>query len=634
MAGIFNSFKDKINGVMLHEYGGKPGPFNPYHTLVMPDGSVRYAYGADDPYKAPTPHAVQYNPDHIAISYGDEVGSTPTPEGMRSLQQQFELANKKAGRLTPLPTKTHGEAWDEYVRGESPLRPSNDPGGRSLLEASKWRDRIGDLSRVPASGLRPLGLLPPSGEQAPPDVGPAVASASPRPSAPTTASPPPSPRMALGGPKPMPQDENGQWVPEQEIARRRTLANQYWDDGSPSGGGWAGALASLLRGGGHGYENAQMRQAIGGNQKVSDRAYERALNAPDLLGVSQALRYGGPEEKKAALSLMLQEKDPVRALDRQIKQLELDQKKAEIAEEAMLFGGAPSPRPAAPAPAIPPPSAPPSAATPPSVPGISVAPPTPSPVVTGSVPTPAAAPAPQRPRTNEELRAVLATRSPYEVVQWRKLARKDPKEALKMLDDWTNPNKEQDKSRMKEAGEGQGKAQAALPGIVSTTDSLLRKIDDVLHEPDPKNPGKYLPDPKKPGQFIPNQTLPQVVGSFDGHPWNPTFRSSSVDMQERLKQVRGGAFLQAFESLRGAGSITEKEAEPATAALARLDNLRQSEEGYIEALNDFRKEVLRLRQLAFDRASGKLPMPSLEPPSPQAAGGPPGTAKPDPLGIR
>jgi hypothetical protein len=447
-------------------------------------------------------------------------------------------------------------------------------------------------------------------------------------------SPPPSPRMALGGPKPMPQDPNtGEWVPEQEIARRRSLANQMWDVPT-SGGGWAGALASLLSGGAHGYQNAKMSQAIGGNEQFSNAAMQRALGANGIPGVIDALAAGSPEQKKSALSLMLQEKDPVRALDRQIKQLELDQKKAEIAEEAMLFGGAPSPRPAAPAPAMPPPSAPPSAATPPSVPGISVAPPTPSPVVTGSVPTPAAAPAPQRPRTNEELRAVLATRSPYEVVQWRKLARKDPKEALKMLDDWTNPNKEQDKSRMKEAGEGQGKAQAALPGIVSTTDSLLRKIDDVLHEPDPKNPGKYLPDPKKPGQFIPNQTLPQVVGSFDGHPWNPTFRSSSVDMQERLKQVRGGAFLQAFESLRGAGSITEKEAEPATAALARLDNLRQSEEGYIEALNDFRKEVLRLRQLAFDRASGKLPMPSLEPPSPQAAGGPPGTAKPDPLGIR
>jgi hypothetical protein len=107
--------------------------------------------------------------------------------------------------------------------------------------------------------------------------------AQPDPAAPVSApADPPSPRMALGGPKPMPQDENGQWVPEQEIARRRTLANQYWDDGSPSGGGWAGALASLLRGGGHGYENAQMRQAIGGNQAMQQRVLQGAADAPDM----------------------------------------------------------------------------------------------------------------------------------------------------------------------------------------------------------------------------------------------------------------------------------------------------------------------------------------------------------------
>jgi hypothetical protein len=130
--------------------------------------------------------------------------------------------------------------------------------------------------------------------------------------------------MALGGPKPMPQDENGQWVPEQEIARRRNLANQMWDVPT-SGGGWAGALASLLSGGAHGYENAKMRQAIGGNEQFSNAAMQRALGAQGIPGVIDALAAGSPEQKKSALSLMLQEKDPARALDMRAKQRALAQ---------------------------------------------------------------------------------------------------------------------------------------------------------------------------------------------------------------------------------------------------------------------------------------------------------------------
>jgi hypothetical protein len=451
-------------------------------------------------------------------------------------------------------------------------------------------------------------------------------------------SPPPS-RMALGGPKPMPYDENGQWVSENRIKDLYGSASQP----IPSYGGRLGPLAALLAGATQGWDRTGAVEAERQNQRFSDAATQRAMGANDLTGVYQALAAGSPEQKKSALSLMLQEKDPVKRLERELKELEIQQRKADMADDAQWFRPPGQPQtPAVPSPALPSAMPPVAGARPALMPsavaGTGL---TPTPITTGSVapppgPSPVpAAPAPKRPQTKAELiEFVHATRTTEEIKSWRQLRRKDPKEALKVLEGWLDPNKEQDKSRMKEAGEGQGKAQAALPGIVSTTDSLLKKIDDVLYEADPKNPGKYLPDPKKPGQFIPNQTLPQVVGSFDGHPWNPTFRSSSVDMEERIKQIGGGAFLQAYESLRGSGSITEKEAAPATSALARIANLRQSEAGYTEALNDFRKEVLRLRQLAFDRASGKLPMPSQEPPSPQAAGGAPGATKPDPAGIR
>jgi hypothetical protein len=282
MAGIFDP-----DWLIYHDSHGSPENEKrqrmPYHVTVFPDGTVNYR-DPGNPYGSPAPHAFGMNPRSLGLAYSGPVGGMPTPEGMKALQQEYE---KIQARFPGMPGMGHGEAFEEHKKNPFALaRPSKD--GRSFEEAS-WRGSVGDMSNVPASGLRPLGLLPPSGEDAPPDVGPAVAGVAPRPyasaprhSAPSTASPPPSPRMALGGPKPMPQDENGQWVPEQEIARRRNLANQYWDTPTSGGGGWAGSLAALLGGGAHGYENAQMRQAIGGNQAMQQRVLQGAADAPDM----------------------------------------------------------------------------------------------------------------------------------------------------------------------------------------------------------------------------------------------------------------------------------------------------------------------------------------------------------------
>jgi hypothetical protein len=131
---------------------------------------------------------------------------------------------------------------------------------------------------------------------------------------------------------------------------------------------------------------------------------------------------------------------------------------------------------------------------------------------------------------------------------------------------------------------------------------------------------------------LPNQTLPNITGSWRGHPNYPSMLKSEEGhaLEERIKQLGGGAFLQAFESLKGGGAIQEQEGAKATAALARLANLQQGEKGFREALKEFRDEVIALRQLAHDRASGKLPMPpaptAVAPPAPAPAA----TAAPPP----
>jgi hypothetical protein len=286
MAGIFDP-----DWLIYHDSHGSPENEKrqrmPYHVTVFPDGTVNYR-DPGNPYGSPAPHAYGLNPKSLGLAYSGPVGGMPTPEGMKALQQEYE---KIQARFPGMPGMGHGEAFEEHKKNPFALpRPSRD--GRSIEEAS-WRGSVGDMSNVPASGLRPLGLLPPPGEEAPPDIGPAVAAVSPRPSAPRTASPPPSPRMALGGPKSMPIDpETGQWVPEQEIARRRTLANQMWDVPT-SGGGWAGGLASLLSGGAHGYQNAKMSEAIGGNQRLEQDVFRRAANAPDVASMSSMLLSSG-----------------------------------------------------------------------------------------------------------------------------------------------------------------------------------------------------------------------------------------------------------------------------------------------------------------------------------------------------
>lgn len=63
--------------------------------------------------------------------------------------------------------------------------------------------------------------------------------------------------------------------------------------------------------------------------------------------------------------------------------------------------------------------------------------------------------------------------------------------------------------------------------------------------------------------------------------------TETARVKARIDQIKGGAFLQAFESLKGGGQITELEGQKAEAAQSRL-NTAQSEEDFRDALNEFR----------------------------------------------
>lgn len=88
-----------------------------------------------------------------------------------------------------------------------------------------------------------------------------------------------------------------------------------------------------------------------------------------------------------------------------------------------------------------------------------------------------------------------------------------------------------------------------------------------------------------------------------------------------LDQIKGGAFMNAYQTLRGGGQITEKEGEKAQAAVARMDSAQSTEE-FMQGLKDYR-EVL---SIGMDRArksmggNGPQQEPQQGPQQPQTSG--------------
>lgn len=78
------------------------------------------------------------------------------------------------------------------------------------------------------------------------------------------------------------------------------------------------------------------------------------------------------------------------------------------------------------------------------------------------------------------------------------------------------------------------------------------------------------------------------------NPSNYIFGTPEYDFALKLEQLQGKAFLNAFETLKGGGQITQIEGEKATAAIEQLSR-RQSTEQFLDALQGLRETALRGR---------------------------------------
>jgi len=95
------------------------------------------------------------------------------------------------------------------------------------------------------------------------------------------------------------------------------------------------------------------------------------------------------------------------------------------------------------------------------------------------------------------------------------------------------------------------------------------------------------------------ETATGASGTIDPRNYLPG--TDATNFKVVLDQIKGKAFLQAFQSLKGGGQITEAEGQKATEAMARL-NTKQSDDAFLKSLQELmnivQTGVLRARQQA------------------------------------
>jgi hypothetical protein len=126
-------------------------------------------------------------------------------------------------------------------------------------------------------------------------------------------------------------------------------------------------------------------------------------------------------------------------------------------------------------------------------------------------------------------------------------------------------------------GEAQGKAQADIPRIEANADRALKTIQQIRAHPG-----------KKSGLGV-----TALSGYIPG--------TEARGFANLVDQAKGQTFLEAFNSLRGGGQITEAEGSKATQALARLDTA-QTEEDFDAALKDLEDVVVTGMNVARRKA--------------------------------
>jgi len=133
-------------------------------------------------------------------------------------------------------------------------------------------------------------------------------------------------------------------------------------------------------------------------------------------------------------------------------------------------------------------------------------------------------------------------------------------------------------------GTAEGQARAAAPGQMLAANTLLATVNGLIDDPNRER------------------------GTGKSSVFNAVPFTAGADFQAKIDQLGGQTFLQAFESLKGGGQITEIEGLKAQNAIARLSTA-QTEEGFLQALKDLREVALAAHARARAMLNGGAPDP-------------------------
>jgi hypothetical protein len=165
-----------------------------------------------------------------------------------------------------------------------------------------------------------------------------------------------------------------------------------------------------------------------------------------------------------------------------------------------------------------------------------------------------------------------------------------------------NPNLSPAKNRELAFNKANRQAEYAekAPAAIEMMNQTLTNISDLIGDTKVVD-GKIVYGTKKP-----HEGFESSVG-FSGAPLAKFIHGSPVsDFRGRFDQIKDKTFLQAFETLKGSGQITEIEGAKATSALNRM-SLAQSEKEFIIAAREFEDNINKGMQLARQRAGIATP---------------------------
>lgn len=135
-------------------------------------------------------------------------------------------------------------------------------------------------------------------------------------------------------------------------------------------------------------------------------------------------------------------------------------------------------------------------------------------------------------------------------------------------------------------GEAGATAQRDLPNAVAGAEQTVGIIDKMLSHPGLSS-------------AVGAKGPAMLFGALD----SPIAGTEAADFMALRDQLGGKQFLEAFESLKGGGQITQVEGEKATNAIARMQTA-QSEKAFREAASEFRAVVEAAKNRAVQRAGG------------------------------